>query len=174
MSKSAMKNRRPKDNKDIYRAFIRKLHEKRVGRTGDARTDYTIGECSLAIVAALLSLRMDQEPDVLLADAHELLSNARDFLAGYALQMDSERERERAASTSLTLKESMRALGYTSYRGFWDAVDRAFDAKTALQLKTRKVFDAKTLLAIQKRSAEGKALRASKARAAKRPPSRAS
>jgi hypothetical protein len=117
-----MKKRRLKDSNDILKPFITKLHERHGGRTGDAQTDYTIAGCSLAIVAALLSLRVDQEPDVLLADAHELLSNSREFLAGYARQVDSEKERERAAKISLTLKESKRALGYKSYGGFWAAV----------------------------------------------------
>ena len=169
ISTSDMKNKRLKNSKDLFGAFIRKFHKQRRGRTGDAQTVYANGEFFLAVVAALLSLRMDQEPDVLLADAHELLSNARDFLAGYARQVDSDKERERASFLSLTLKESMHELGYKSYRGFWDAVDRTFDVKQALQLKTRKTFNVATLLAIQRRSAEGKALRARKARDAKRP-----
>ena len=127
MSKKVLKRRhRESPQERIFTELIRKLHRVRSGRTGAKRVAYTLEECSLAVLATLLSLRMDQEPQLLLADAHGLLNEAKDFLSDYAPEFDSDEERKLASHLSLTLKESMRALGYTSYGGFWCSRGRRF------------------------------------------------
>jgi hypothetical protein len=152
----------------IIEELVQKFRRRRMASTSAKPVAFTLEECSLAIIAALLSLHTDQEPGVLLADAHGLLNDAKGFLTEYAPQFDSDEERKFASYLKLTLKESMCALGFESYGGFWDAVNRAFDVEHALQLKTEKLFDLTALLAIQKCRETGKKVRARKARDAKR------
>lgn len=67
------------------------------------------------MVAASLSLRMDQEPSVLLADAQGLLNDAKEFLAEYAPGFDADEEREMASHLSLTL-----SFGRNAFNGVFE------------------------------------------------------
>ena len=121
----------------------------------------------VAALAALLSLRDDScQPHDLLSKAYELLEASKEFMANKRLPSIT------IPLPLLTPREAMRALGYKHSRSLWDAVERTFDAAQAANLKTTKKFDMGTLAAINKRNAEGKMLRARKARDAKRPTDR--
>jgi hypothetical protein len=167
-----MKKKQQDYTKALHDVFLTGLRRKERSHSGDVQPVYSVEVCSLAIVAALISLRMNQEitePDGLLwlADAHGLLNNAKEFLQKYAPEFDSKAKFERSTYFSLPLQEAMRALRFKSYQGFWAAVERTFSAEKVSQLKNTKKFDFVTLEAIAKRNQEGKSLRARKARAAK-------
>jgi hypothetical protein len=148
----------------LFAALIKPLRSMAKERDSDGTfTSRSAEEMCIAALAALLSCRNhNKQPRDLLPKAFELLAASKKFMADKRLPTIT------IPLPLLTPREAMRALGYKHSKSLWDAVERTFDAEKTASLKTRRKFDMGTLAAISRRNAEGKMLRARKARDAKR------
>lgn len=131
-----------------------------------------IESSALAIIAAILSSQSKESRPVTdyLREALLLLALANLYFSEQERDTDAwfkARDESQLPSQPITLREAMRALGYTNMKGLFAAIERVFPPKDAHKIRTQKVIAVRDVYKVLERNELGKRTRARMAREGK-------